>query len=104
MSGFFLRRRFDYIGLMLILASNVGLSHAHRCGDVNQNVQATTDPAVGAAGGSIAPGERSLSFWLSVTLKDFALPVPIDADADGKVNRGEVKAAKPALLALETTR
>ena len=87
------------VGLLrLMLALVVGLcaapAQAHKGSDAYLDVQ-----EISAAG---APAERSLRLALSVAIKDLDLLVPIDANGDGKVTWGEVKAATPLVLGLVT--
>ena len=79
---------------MLALALSAGLAQAHKGSDAYLDVHELGDTAVGAA------AERNFRFGLSVAIKDLDLLIPIDANADGKVTWGEVKAATPMLLAL----
>ena len=62
---------------------------AHKGSDAYLDVQAP--PAASAT----APGMVQLT--LSVAIKDLDLLVPLDANADGQVTWGEIKAAQPAL-------
>ena len=87
-------------GVMLALALGAGLAQAHKGSDAYLDVQEISDVATGASAASAAPAERNFRFGLSVAIKDLDLLVPVDANADGKVTWGEVKAATPLLLAL----
>ena len=75
--------------LLMVLCS-AGTAYAHKGSDAYLDVQEA--PASGA--------NRDMRFVLSVAVKDLDLAVPVDADADGKVTWGEVKAAIPVLLPL----
>lgn len=87
-------------GVMLALALGAGLAQAHKGSDAYLDVQEISDVATGASAASAVPAERNFRFALSVAIKDLDLLVPVDANADGKVTWGEVKAATPLLLAL----
>ena len=71
---------------------------AHKGSDAYLDVQEihATAPAAGAA----APAQNEYRFSLAVAIKDLDLVVPIDANADGKVTWGEVRAAMPLVQAL----
>ena len=90
--------------VVFALALTAGLAHAHKGSDAYLDVQEINDTGVGvaASGSGAAPAERNFRLALSVAIKDLDLLVPIDANADGKVTWGEVKAAAPMLLALVT--
>jgi hypothetical protein len=79
-----------WAGVLLVALCGVGPTYAHKGSDAYLDVQE-------AAG---ANGNRALRFDLSVAVKDLDLAIAVDANADGKVTWGEVKAATPALLAL----
>ena len=76
------------------LTLGAGLAHAHKGSDAYLDIQ-----EISPAAASALP-ERNFRLALSVAIKDLDLLVPIDANADGKVTWGEVKAAQPLLLAL----
>jgi hypothetical protein len=94
--------------LVLALALGAGLAQAHKGSDAYLDVQEISDTATGGGAATspgasrpdAAPAERNIRLALSVAIKDLDLLVPVDANADGKVTWGEVKAATPALLAL----
>ena len=79
-----------FAAALLVLVCSAGIAYAHKGSDAYLDVQETTSPGV----------SRELNFVLSVAVKDLDLAVPVDADADGKVTWGEVKAAMPVLLSL----
>ncbi len=94
--------------VLAALAMGAGVAHAHKGSDAYLDVQemaamppgpVASGPAVPSAVGGALP-ERNFRLALSVAIKDLDLLVPIDANADGKVTWGEVKAAGPQLLAL----
>ncbi len=74
------------------LSLATGLAQAHKGSDAYLEVQQT---AVDAAGAS-----RDFRLVLAVAVRDLDLVVPMDANADGRVTWGEVKAATPQALAL----
>ena len=84
------------------LALSASTAHAHKGSDAYLDVQEISGTAVGVAASASAgaPAERNFRLALSVAIKDLDLLIPIDANADGKVTWGEVKAATPWLLAL----
>ena len=103
-----LKASFMAVFVLAALALGAGVAHAHKGSDAYLDVQETaamppaaviSAPAVSAASGGALP-ERNFRLALSVAIKDLDLLVPIDANADGKVTWGEVKAAGPQLLAL----
>jgi hypothetical protein len=59
------------------------------------------DPAADPA--AAAPAVSNYHFSLAVAIKDLDLLLPLDANADGKVTWGEVKAALPSVTALANT-
>lgn len=65
--------------------------------DIEPPTQTATRP-----GGSGGVGEKFqwTQFMLSVAIKDLDLVAPLDANADGRVTWGELKAAQPEVLAL----
>ena len=87
-------------GFMLVLALGTGVAQAHKGSDAYLDVQEISDAAASASAASVAAAQRNFRFGLSVAIKDLDLLVPVDANADGKVTWGEVKAATPLLLAL----
>ena len=64
---------------------------AHKSSDAYLDVTSAA-PAEGQAG--------ALRLTLAVAVKDLDLLVPLDANADGRVTWGEIKAATPAVIAL----
>ena len=86
--------------LVCALALGAGVAQAHKGSDAYLDVQEISEPGVGVAAGSVAPAQRNFRLTLAVAIKDLDLLVPVDANADGKVTWGEVKAATPLLLAL----
>jgi hydrogenase/urease accessory protein HupE len=75
-----------------------GPAWAHKGSDAYLDVQQISNEPEGASTGASA--QRSFRFVLAVAIKDLDLLVPIDANADGKVTWGEVKAAMPLVLDL----
>ena len=82
------------LGLALLAGLGAGPAHAHKGSDAYLDIQEISPVAASAL------PERIFRVALSVAIKDLDLLVPIDANADGKVTWGEVKAAQPLLLAL----
>ena len=78
--------------LALIMGLCAASAQAHKGSDAYLDVQEISAAA--------APAERNLRLALSVAIKDLDLLVPMDANGDGKVTWGEVKAATPLVLAL----
>jgi hypothetical protein len=70
----------------------LGSAWAHKGSDAYLDVQASQSAA--------DPEHLELSLALSVAIKDLDLVLPLDANADGKVTWGEVKAATPQVLTL----
>jgi hypothetical protein len=99
MTGF-LNRAAVRLTLTLALATvAAGPALAHKGSDAYLDVQQVTPAAMEAA----APAQAGLDdvrFVLSVAIKDLDLLVPMDANADGRVTWGEVKAAMPQVQAL----
>ncbi|MEO6322169.1 MAG: HupE/UreJ family protein [Polaromonas sp.] len=79
------------LALALGLAS--GPARAHKGSDAYLEVQ--QQPAAESAGTL-----RDFRFVLALAIRDLDLVVPMDANADGRVTWGEVKAATPQALAL----
>jgi HupE / UreJ protein len=79
-----------FVWAMGVLVWGAGSAHAHKGSDAYLDVQE-------ASGQSTS---RTLNFVLSVAVKDLDLAIPVDANADGQVTWGEVKAAVPVLQAL----
>ncbi|MGH8829896.1 MAG: HupE/UreJ family protein [Polaromonas sp.] len=104
-------------GLLLggAVACGLGLASgsalAHKGSDAYLDVQETpqrvkdaASSAPDAAAEKDASQHRGFRFVLAVAIKDLDVLVPMDANADGKVTWGEVKAAMPeALLLLNGT-
>ena len=94
--------------IVFALALSAGLANAHKGSDAYLDVQEVSDASARVAASATAPAsrpggapaQRSFRLSLSVAIKDLDLLVPVDANADGKVTWGEVKAATPWLLAL----
>ena len=84
--------------LVCLLLFGAGPAIAHKGSDAYLDVQEVGDLASAASGPAAA--ERVYRFSLAVAIKDLDLLVPIDANADGKVTWGEVKAAMPLVQAL----
>ena len=85
---------------MCALALGAGVAQAHKGSDAYLDMQEISEPVLGASAAPGTPAQRNFRFSLSVAIKDLDLLVPVDANADGKVTWGEVKAATPLLLAL----
>lgn len=88
--------------VVFALAMSAGLANAHKGSDAYLDVQETSERAAGVAAspsGTARP-ERNFRLALSVAIKDLDLLVLIDANADGRVTWGEVKAATPLALSL----
>lgn len=79
---------FALAGLMLVCSA--GTAYAHKGSDAYLDVRELPSPG----------SDRELNFALSVAVKDLDLAVPVDANADGQVTWGEVKAGLPLLLPL----
>jgi hypothetical protein len=87
------------LGLWLSLCA--AAAWAHKGSDAYLDVQASDLPEVAQAAAS--PGAADLRDWrltYAVAIKDLDLLVPLDADADGRVLWGELKAAMPLVQAL----
>ncbi len=69
-----------------------GPAMAHKGSDAYLDVRA-------APVGGVAPSSGGLQYTLSVAIKDLDALLPVDANADGRVTWGEVKAITPAVLA-----
>lgn len=93
-------RRVGRTLLCLGVAATVGAGSAlaHKGSDAYLDVQQVS--AVAPATGSADPAQRDYRFVLAVAIKDLDQVLPMDANADGKVTWGEVKAATPLVLAL----
>ena len=101
-----------WFGCMVAFGLGAGSAWAHKGSDAYLDVQEVgqqTGQKLGqraddGASASAAPTAgaplREFRFALSVAIKDLDLVVPIDANADGKVTWGEIKAAMPLVLAL----
>ena len=92
---------------VLALAGSAGMAQAHKGSDAYLDVQEIADPAIEktnlntlATAAASTPAHRSFRFTYSVAIKDLDLLLPLDANADGKVTWGEVKAVTPLVLAL----
>lgn len=90
-----LRARFCLLCMMVLAA---GSALAHKGSDAYLDVQQVNAAGPTVETNALAP--REYRFSLAVAIKDLDLLVPIDANADGKVTWGEVKAAMPLVLDL----
>ncbi len=77
----------------LLLGVACGPASAHKGSDAYFDIQQANTAAGTAA-------TRELNVTLAVTIRDLDVLVPIDANADGRVTWGEIKAAMPQVLAL----
>ena len=77
------------ISVCLLLA---GPAMAHKGSDAYLDVRASQV-------GGVTPSTDGLQYKLSVAIKDLDALIPVDANADGRVTWGEVKAITPAVLA-----
>lgn len=84
------------LGGVVALGLGSGSVLAHKGSDAYLDVQ----EAAQAAAEQDAAQHRDFRFVLAVAIKDLDLLVPIDANADGAVTWGEVKAAMPEVLSL----
>jgi hypothetical protein len=75
-----------------------GPASAHKGSDAYLDVQQVDDVAPPAGASVVA--QRDYRFTLAVAIKDLDLLLPLDANADGRVTWGEVKAAMPSVLRL----
>ena len=77
---------------------------AHKGSDAYLDVQSKSVAATGSVNNvPQIPGDpkiRGYGFTLSVAIKDLDLALPLDANADGKVTWGEIKAAMPQVQTL----
>ncbi len=74
---------------------------AHKGSDAYLDVQSRDVVATASADNTLqAPALRSHRLTLSVAIKDLDLALPMDANADGQVTWGEIKAAMPRVLQL----
>lgn len=80
------------LALALGLALACSPAQAHKGSDAYLDVQQPGTDSAGAL--------RDLRLVLAVAVRDLDLVVPMDANADGRVTWGEVKAATPQALAL----
>ena len=71
---------------------------AHKGSDAYLDVQQISEPAQPNGSDPLANADYRLT--LAVAIKDLDLLLPMDANADGKVTWGEVRAAMPLVLAL----
>jgi hypothetical protein len=83
------------VGALLMASSPV---HAHKGSDAYLDVQEQS--AATSVPGASPTTQIEYRFSLAVAIKDLDLLLPIDANADGKVTWGELKAALPSVLAL----
>ena len=84
------------VSLLAALACTVAM--AHKGSDAYLDVQEVAQVAQGDGSAASKPVQREYRFLLSVAIKDLDLIIPMDANADGKVTWGEIKAATPAVL------
>jgi hypothetical protein len=84
--------------LAVLLLLGAASAWAHKGSDAYLDLRDATAAEVATAGGKLVPG--TLRFTYAVAIKDLDLVLPLDANADGKVTWGEVKAATPAVLQL----
>ena len=76
----------------LLMLSGMGAALAHKGSDAYLEVQQI---------GDVAPASyRDFRFVLAVAIKDLDLVLPVDANADGKVTWGEIRAVTPRVLPL----
>ncbi len=82
-----------------LLWAGLGLSSAwaHKGSDAYLDVQETARTPVASA--PAEPLLRDYQLKLSVALKDLDLILPLDANADGQVTWGEIRAATPSVIA-----
>ena len=74
---------------------------AHKGSDAYLDVQSKAMPAAAAPGTSPqTQDKRDYEFTLSIAIKDLDLALPVDANADGQVTWGEIKAALPQVQRL----
>ena len=81
-----------FCGMLMLLGANS--AHAHKGSDAYLEVQQIGDATVAR------PVYRDIRFVLAVAIKDLDLALPVDANADGKVTWGEIKAVTPQVLPL----
>ena len=86
------------VGLAAGLLLAMGSAWAHKGSDAYLDVQQVAEVAGDTSSAALAV--RSYRFTLAVAIKDLDLLLPLDANADGKVTWGEVKAALPSITAL----
>ncbi len=89
---FALFNRVLWAGLALLSALSTSPSWAHKGSDAYLDVQQQAATSTADA--------DAYSLTLSVAIKDLDLALPVDANADGQVTWGEVKAAMPQVLVL----
>ncbi len=89
---FALFNRVLWAGLALLSALSTSPSWAHKGSDAYLDVQQQSATSTADA--------DAYSLTLSVAIKDLDLALPVDANADGQVTWGEVKAAMPQVLVL----
>ena len=82
----------------LFAAGACSLVMAHKGSDAYLDVQEVAQAAQSDATAATQAVQREYRFALSVAIKDLDLIIPMDANADGKVTWGEIKAATPAVL------
>ena len=93
-----LRRLVLRCAISLVAAGACTVALAHKGSDAYLDVQEVAQPAQSGGSAAAKPAQREYGFSLSVAIKDLDLIVPMDANADGKVTWGEIKAVTPAVL------
>ncbi|NML87273.1 HupE/UreJ family protein [Polaromonas sp.] len=87
------------IGLGLGLGLVCAPALAHKGSDAYLDIQ-QLEPSANPGVSANAEKIRDFGLVLAVAIRDLDLVVPLDANADGRVTWGEVKAAMPQVLAL----
>ena len=77
---------------------SAGTAQAHKGSDAYLDVQQVNDSA--PPGGAADPATSAYRFTLAVAIKDLDQVLPLDANADGRVTWGEVRAVMPQVLSL----
>ena len=92
------------LALLMIAALGLTPAWAHKGSDAYLDVQQTDGvaPASNTTASTEAASLHGLRFTLSVAIKDLDQILPLDANADGKVTWGEVRAATPRVQQLLT--
>ena len=76
----------------ILMLSGMGAALAHKGSDAYLEVQ--------QVGAIASESYRDFRFVLAVAIKDLDLVLSVDANADGKVTWGEIKAVTPQVLPL----